>query len=126
VLLATGSMTAAALRVAELLSGKGVSLRVINASTIKPLDNALLAALLSENIPVFTLEEHVRAGGFGSAVLEFAAGVPGNHDITLLAVDDVFVQHGDHAHLLADVGLDDNSIMKTILCHLGKEDTNDA
>lgn len=125
-LLSTGSMVGAALRVAGRLREKGLHIRVINASTVKPLDKTLLDSLFAEKIPLFTLEEHVRAGGFGSAVLEYAAGTASGQDISTLAVDDMFVQHGDHAHLLKDVGLDDDSIYSAILTHLGKEDTNDG
>lgn len=126
VLLAVGSLTAAALRIAERLRQTGVEISVVNASTIKPLDKELLNDVLCRRIPVFTLEEHVKAGGFGSAVLEFASCEEGNHDITLMGVDDFFVQHGDHAHLLEDVGLDDESLITAILKHLGKDDTTDA
>lgn len=126
VLLATGSMVGAALRAAGQLREKGISIRVINASTIKPLDKTLLDGLFAENIPVFTLEEHVRAGGFGSAVLEYAAESCAKQEITVLAVEDMFVQHGDHAHLLKDVGLDDDSIIQALLTRMGKEETKDG
>ncbi|MBR2923972.1 MAG: 1-deoxy-D-xylulose-5-phosphate synthase [Clostridia bacterium] len=114
-ILSVGSMTAAAMRVAAQLNENGVSVRVINASTIKPLDTACLDKLFAENRPVFTLEEHVLAGGFGSAVLEYAAAQNVQPHITPLGVADVFVQHGDHQHLLEDVALDDNTLAKRIL-----------
>ena len=114
-ILSVGSMTAAAMRVAAQLNENGVSVRVINASTIKPLDTACLDKLFAENRPVFTLEEHVLAGGFGSAVLEYAAAQNVQPRITPLGVADVFVQHGDHQHLLEDVALDDNTLAKRIL-----------
>ena len=114
VVLAAGSMTAAALRVAATLAGEGIELRVVNASTVKPLDEHCLNDVLSRDTPVFTLEEHVRLGGFGSAVVEYAALAGLRPRIRLLAVGDRFVQHGDHRHLLQDVELDDESIARTI------------
>ena len=113
-LVATGTMTAAALRVADRLEAEDIRLTVVNASTVKPLDGACLDALFARNIPILTLEEHVAMGGFGSAVLEYAAAVGAAVRIRTLAVGDFFVPHGDHAHLLKDVGLDDESIAQAV------------
>ena len=107
-------MTSAALRVADRLEAEDFRLTVVNASTVKPLDGACLDALFARNIPILTLEEHVAMGGFGSAVLEYAAAVGAAVRIRTLAVGDFFVPHGDHAQLLKDVGLDDESIAQAV------------
>ncbi len=120
-LLSVGSMTAAGLRIATGLQQEGISLRVINASTVKPLDNDTLEQLYSENKPVFTLEEHVLAGGFGSAVLEHAAGYGNGIRIIPIGVEDRYVQHGDHRHLLEDVGLSDECVTEKISAIMAKE-----
>ena len=114
VLLATGTMTAAALRVAETLAGEGMHAEVINASTIKPLDGKCLEGLFARGLPILTLEEHVAAGGFGSAVLEYAASCGACVSVRVMAVGDLFVQHGDHRHLLKEVGLDDEAIAQAV------------
>lgn len=114
VLLATGTMTAAALRVAETLAGEGMHAEVINASTIKPLDGKCLEGLFARGLPILTLEEHVAAGGFGSAVLEYAASCGACVPVRVMAVGDLFVQHGDHRHLLKEVGLDDEAIAQAV------------
>lgn len=121
-ILSVGSMTAAAMRVAAQLAENGLSVRVVNASTIKPLDAACLDKLFAEGKPVFTLEEHAVAGGFGSAVLEYTALHDTGARIVPMGVADCFVQHGDHQHLLEDVGLDDTSLAKRILSVITKED----
>lgn len=126
VLLATGTMTAAALRVAEKLADEGVEAEVINASSIKPLDKACLLRSFALNRPVFTLEEHVLQGGFGSAVLEAAAEAGVQPSISCIGVEDRYIQHGDHKHLLAEVGLDDESIARRIRITLQKEVQNDG
>lgn len=118
VMLSAGSMTSAALRVADALAQQGLELRVINASTIKPLDQNCLDGLFRDQVPIFTLEEHVLQGGFGSAVLEYAALHGVQADIHPMGVPDRFIQHGDHAHLLKDVGMDDDTIAQTIQTHL--------
>lgn len=114
ILLATGSMTAGALRVADALAANGIDLRVINCPSVKPLDSDMLDTLLAQNIPLFTLEEHVAMGGFGSAVLEYAAANDCRPLIDVMGVGDFFVQHGDHEHLLRDVQLDDESLARRI------------
>ena len=116
--LAAGTMTAAALRVADGLAQEGIELEVINASSIKPLDNACLERVLDEFDMVFTVEEHVLQGGFGSAVLEWAAIHERYTPIIPLAIEDRFIQHGDHKHLLEEVGLDDAGIAASIRKHL--------
>ncbi|MBQ8151060.1 MAG: 1-deoxy-D-xylulose-5-phosphate synthase [Clostridia bacterium] len=121
-ILAMGSMVAAAMRVAGQLREQGLQIRVINASTVKPLDDACLNGLYAEGMPLFTLEEHVTAGGFGSAVLEHAAAAKAARRISLIGVGDCYVQHGDHQHLLEDTGLDDTTIMQRILSALTKEE----
>ncbi|MEG0270150.1 MAG: 1-deoxy-D-xylulose-5-phosphate synthase [Clostridia bacterium] len=121
VILSVGTMTAAALRVAKTLLQEGIALTVINASSIKPLDIACLDELFSLGKPIFTVEEHVLQGGFGSAVLEYAAQTDQQPRIKLLAVADRFVQHGDHKHLLIDVHLDDDS-----LCTAVRQTLNDG
>jgi len=109
-LLAVGTMTAAALRVAEQLGAEGIQAEVINASTVKPLDLETLGRVFSSGKPVVCVEEHVLQGGFGSAVMEAASAMRVSPRISLLGVEDRFIQHGDHRHLLAEVGLDDESI----------------
>lgn len=113
--LAVGSMAPAALRAADRLAERGFQLSVVNASTVKPLDAECLDRLFASGKPVFTVEEHVLSGGFGSAVLEYAAVSGCRPSIRPLAVGDMFVQHGDHKHLLQDVGLDDDSIVRHVL-----------
>ncbi len=119
-LLATGTMTAAALRVADALRNEGIDAQVINASTIKPLDMDRLAEVLASGKHVFTLEEHMLQAGFGSAVLEAAEEMGVSPGITRLGVEDRYIQHGDHKHLLCEVGLDDESILRRIRTTLQK------
>lgn len=114
VLLATGTMTAAALRVADMIAADEISAEVLNASTIKPLDQECLSRIFASGKPVYTIEEHMLQAGFGSAVLEIASQNDINTKITCLGVEDRYIQHGDHSHLLAEVGLDDESIAERI------------
>ena len=64
---------------------------------------------------VVTLEEAALAGGFGSAVVEYAvdAGLDARR-IVRLGIPDHFVEHGDRGELLADLGLDAAGICRTV------------
>ncbi|MGL4909686.1 MAG: transketolase family protein, partial [Cetobacterium sp.] len=70
-ILATGLMTARALEAAERLSAEGISVRVINVGTIKPLDGETVLKAAKETKFLVTAEEHSVIGGLGSAVSEF-------------------------------------------------------
>lgn len=126
VILAAGSMTAAALRVADGLAQEGIDLEVVNASTIKPLDDECLRKAFDSGRTVFTVEEHVLMGGFGSAVLEWAAVNQMNHHVIPIAIEDRFIQHGDHKHLLEEVGLDDAGIAAVVRKHLKESVADDG
>ncbi|MBP1757823.1 MAG: transketolase [Firmicutes bacterium] len=70
-IVATGMMVQMSLRAAELLEEEGISARVIDMHTIKPLDGELLLAAARETGAVVTSEEHNILGGLGGAVAEF-------------------------------------------------------
>jgi 1-deoxy-D-xylulose-5-phosphate synthase len=108
VMLAVGpTMIEIAEEAAERLLVLGVSVKVVNARFIKPLDKAMLLELANnEDVPILTMEEGTLHGGFGSSVLEFYAeqGIYGKR-IRNLAIPDVFVEHGSIKEQLAEVGL---------------------
>ena len=115
VALAVGPMVQVALDAAEKLAAQGVSLRVVNARFLKPLDGAMLSALAEERLPIVTIEEGAAAGGFGGAVLEwFAAegayGVP----IKVMGVPDRFVEHGSIQEQRAEIGLTAEELVETV------------
>ena len=67
---ATGYMVHLALEAREILAAEGISVRVINIATIKPLDTELIVAAARETGAIITAEEHSIIGGLGSAVAE--------------------------------------------------------
>ena len=69
-LIGTGIMVSKAMEAAELLAADGISAAVVNISTIKPLDNALITEMAQKTGAVVTAEEHNIYGGLGSAVAE--------------------------------------------------------
>ncbi|WP_426470390.1 transketolase C-terminal domain-containing protein, partial [Salmonella enterica] len=68
-ILTFGTTIPMALQAAERLANEGISVQVVNARFIKPLDEAMLHTLLQQNMPLLTIEEAVLQGGFGSAVI---------------------------------------------------------
>jgi len=86
----------------------GKHLAVVDARSAKPLDFDLIAAQLRRQPVVFTVEDHVQAGGFGSAVSELAATMTTGRvaPIIPLALPDRFIDHGERAQQLRAAGLD--------------------
>lgn len=72
---ATGLMTYEALKAADILAQEGISVRVINVGTIKPLDGETILKAAKETKFIITAEEHSVIGGLGSAVSEFLSEV---------------------------------------------------
>lgn len=99
-ILSTGSLAAVALTAAHTLGGSGIASLVLHFPTVKPLDEEALLSAVKRAGRVVTIEEHQRAGGFGSAVAEVLAElspVP----MRLLGVKDRFGQSGTPGELLA-------------------------
>ena len=125
VILAIGTMVKTALFIAKAMEEKGITLSVINASTIKPLDEACLETLIQAQKTVFTLEEHALLGGFGSAVSEWNVARQAGLEIHCFGVKDEFISHGDHQNVLQFVGLDNQTLLNNFLAYYAKEDTNE-
>lgn len=107
VIVSYGTQLADCLRAADVLRGQGLEVGVVNARFAKPLDRDCLLPMVRDLDFVVTVEEGALAAGFGSALLEAAndAGLNSQH-IRRLGVPDQFVEHGERAELLADLGLD--------------------
>ena len=81
---------------------------------IKPLDDILLHHILKTHISIITIENGVIAGGFGSAILEFAAVYNYHLPIKCIGIPDEFIEHGATTELYKSLGMDSESI-KTII-----------
>ncbi len=103
-ILTFGTTIPMAIEAAEALEKQGVSVRVINARFIKPLDVEMLTGILEENLPILTIEEAVLQGGFGSFVLETAneMGYSGAR-IDRMGIPDKFIEHGSVNELLEEI-----------------------
>lgn len=96
---ATGLMTYEALKAADILAQEGISVRVINVGTIKPLDGETILKAAKETKFIITAEEHSVIGGLGSAVSEFLSEVyPAK--VKKLGIYDKFGQSGKANEIL--------------------------
>jgi len=103
-IIACGVMVYEALRAAAELSARGISARVVDLHTVKPLDRGLIERCARETGAIVTAEEHQVNGGLGGAVAEVvvqAHPVP----MELVAVHDRFGQSGKPAELMDAFGL---------------------
>jgi len=104
-IIACGSRVAASLQAAEKLEAEGVSARVINLRSIKPIDSKLIQDCCHELGAIVTVEDHSIYGGMGSAVAEVVvqmSPVP----VKILGVKDKFGRSGEHYELFAQYGID--------------------
>ena len=96
---ATGLMVERALEAAQTLEKEGISVRVINVGTIKPLDGETILKAVKETKFIITAEEHSVIGGLGSAVSEFLSEVHPTK-VKKLGIYDKFGQSGKGEELL--------------------------
>ena len=115
VILAIGNMVCPSLEAAERLAEDGISVAVVNARFVKPLDEELILSVARRTGRVVTAEEHALQAGFGSAVLECldTKGVTGikTHRIGL---PDAYIEHGALKVLRQKYGLDADGIYASV------------
>jgi transketolase len=120
-IIATGSMVATALEVAQNLNELGISASVTNMHTIKPLDISALNRIAEQTKMIFTLEEHSVLGGLGSAVCEHLADKSNPPRVHRIGIEDYYPHAGDYEQLISDTGLSAQQIMSQILKTFHKE-----
>jgi len=110
-ILALGTMVFPALEAASLLATEGVEMAVVNARFVKPLDRELILTRAEKSRNIFTVEENVLQGGFGTAVLELLAE-EGYADVAVkrLGFPDCYIEQGEQPELRARHGLDATGI----------------
>jgi transketolase len=111
--IAAGLQVWEAVKAAETLDAEGVSVRVLNMHTIKPLDGAAIVRAAEETGAIVTAEDHQRHGGLGGAVAELLAQrCPTPQEF--VAVDDTFGESGTGRELMAKYGIDRTAIASAV------------
>ena len=121
VLFCCSSMNAIGLEVASKLKKQNIFVCVVNASSIKPLDNEMITSFSKRNIPMFTLECNVLSGGLGSNVADYCIQHQLTPPVKLFTLPDVFIEHGKEEKLLMRNKLDATHISHKIIQLLKKE-----
>lgn len=121
-ILAVGSMVTSARKVISRLASRGVSAMLVNARFVKPLDETMLRDIAKSTKAVVTLEENALRGGFGQAVSENLMSQKYEGAFVAMGIPDRFVTHGQRELLLENIGLDEESIFKTLLQLIEPED----
>ena len=118
-ILAFGTRVHAALEAAEVLDAT-----VINMRFIKPLDEEAILAAANSHDQLVTVEEHVIAGGAGSAVNEVLAAHGFHCALLNLGIPDRFIGHGSHEWQLAECGLDADGIRRAITAIIADDESD--
>lgn len=112
--IAAGTMVYNSLKAAELLDEKGISVKVINMHTIKPLDTEAVTKASKDTKLLVSVEEHSIIGGLGSAVAQHLVSLNNSPQLEIIGLPDEYGKAGSYKNLLEDRGLTANSIANKI------------
>lgn len=113
-IVATGSMVYNSLKAAELLEANGISVKVIDMHTIKPIDGKALEDVCSSKL-IVTVEEHSIIGGLGSAVAEYLAPVAHKPPLCIIGAKDGYLHADEYLNLIEESGLTAPKIAEKIV-----------
>lgn len=111
--IATGMMVAKALEAAKELENNGISVRVINMSTIKPIDREIIVKAAKETKAIITAEEHSIIGGLGAMVSSVVCDECPTR-VRMIGIKDVFGQSGTPDELMKKYNLTSEEIIKEV------------
>jgi 1-deoxy-D-xylulose-5-phosphate synthase len=112
---AYGAMVERAWEAARTLEAEGIETTVVNARFAKPLDEEILRRLERDHQTLVVLEEHVKMGGFSSAVAEAVLDLGLSFErVVRMGIPDAFQSFGSRDQILKDCGLDVESIVGTV------------
>jgi 1-deoxy-D-xylulose-5-phosphate synthase len=114
-IIAIGNMVCPSIEAAKRLADEGISVAVVNARFVKPLDEEMIIAFARKTGRIVTVEEHALFGGFGSAVLECldARGILGIKT-RRIGLPDAYIEHGAQKVLRQKYGLDTDGIYASV------------
>jgi transketolase len=113
-IIACGILVHKAMEAAAALEAKGVSVRVVDMYSIKPLDDALVLRCAAETGAIVTAEEHGITGGLGSAVAEALVKGGNGVPVEMIGVQDTFTESGPYAQLLGKYGLNADAVEQAV------------
>lgn len=111
--IACGTIVGTALNAAKKLEARGISCRVVNMHTVKPLDTRELD-FLSDFRMIVSIEEHMAAGGLGGAIAEYYADKKTRPVHLIIAIDGYYPDACEYEQLLESCGLTEEGILQKI------------
>lgn len=112
VILTFGTTIPLANKAAERLAEQGIQAEIVNARFIKPLDEVMLHEIIKRKLPIFTVEEAILQGGFGSSILEFIHDhAYQNVTVNRMGIPDQFIEHGSVDELLKEIHLTSDELV---------------
>lgn len=115
-IIAVGKMVEKALEVAKMLKEANIQSTVINARFIKPIDEDTIIQNIKDIDRIITLEDNVRAGGFGSQILDMLnRNAIKEKEVKIFAFPDEFIEHGETELLFKEHGLDAEGIYRQVI-----------
>jgi transketolase len=119
-LIGTGTVLSKAAAAAKLLEESGISVRLIDIHTIKPLDRELILSAARETGKIVTVEEHFIAGGLGSAIAEICSQeCPVK--MKMIGIGDFYASNGPYEELIGKYGLQPDQIKETVIKFLNNK-----
>jgi 1-deoxy-D-xylulose-5-phosphate synthase len=120
-IIAIGNMVCASIEAAKRLAEEGISVSVVNARFVKPLDEEMIVSFARKTGRIITAEEHALFGGFGSAVLECldAKGLTGIKTLRI-GLPDRYIEHGTQKALRHKYGLDADGVYASVKAFVEK------
>ncbi len=111
-----GDFVTRALNVANKLEDADVSIKVVNARFVKPIDQSLFKELMKENKPIIVYEESMEIGSLGSYLTKESMKYKEfNNKIHVLGIPDKFINIGSREELISDLHLDEKSLERNII-----------
>ncbi len=115
-IIAVGPTLPDAMKAAEMLAGKGVSARVLNMHTVKPVDREAILAAAKETRLIVTIEEHTVIGGLGGAVGEVLAEAGAGTPLKRLGLQDVFAcMVGSYEDVRERFGISAEAVVQAVM-----------
>lgn len=118
-ILANGTMVSQALGAAQLLQEKGISCKLVDFHTVKPLDKEMLDTLVGCEL-IVTVEEHSVIGGLGSAVAEYLVQKKERPRQIILGIQDFYPHFSEYKEVLEECGLTAPQIAAKIMDEMGR------
>ena len=108
------SMIHMAIEVSQLLKQDNISIDIVNARFIKPIDKTMMQTITRKTKNIVVIEEVIKHGGLGSIVANYIVDHRLSNVLDRIGIDDVYIEHGDVPKLLSDIGISSEQIAAQI------------